>query len=101
MLDGDGPGNITGASGVDIGNIVNHPYLENNPYRELANDDDDDNSDDNDGDDNIELVASPVSISETIIDVDEESTGVADKERTGVETPGNGEITGVPNIEDN
>ena len=81
-----------GAKVVDIGNISNHPYLENNPYQELDNNDDDDN--DNNDDDYIELVVAPEEISETTIDVDEESTGVADKktkgvldEHTGVETP--------------
>ena len=46
-------------------------------------------------------MVAPSEISETITDVDEESTGVANEERTGVETSGNGEITGVPNTEDN
>ena len=49
-------------------------------------------------------MTSSVSIAESIIDVDEESTGVPDEEttgvpdeHTGVATSDNGENTGVPN----
>ena len=94
MLDGDVLDDGAGATVVDIGNIANHMYLEYNPYRELANDDD------NDEDDDIELVVSPAGISETIIYADEESTEVVDEERTGVATSEDREITGLPNTED-
>ena len=71
MIDKDGPNNLAGAAGVDICNIDNHPYLENNPYRELANDDDEDNTA---GDTDIEIVEAPAAIPKKIIDIDEEST---------------------------
>ena len=71
MTDKDGPINGSGATGVDIGNIANHSYLGNNPYRDLANDDDDDNTAD---DTDIEIVAAPAEITEKIIDVEKEST---------------------------
>ena len=67
MIYEDVPSNGAGAAGVDIGNIANHSYLGNNPYQELANDDDDDNTSD---DTNIENVAAPASIPKIIIDVD-------------------------------
>ena len=76
------PSNGTGSAGAYIGNI------DNNPYRELTNDDYDDNTADNT---DIEIVAAPATIPETIIDVDKESTGVADGETTG----GTDEHTGV------
>ena len=108
MIDGDVPDNGVGAAGVDNGNIVNHPYLENNPYRKLANDDDDNKDGDNNGDDNIYLMAAQVEITEKIIGVDEEITGDPDKEttgvpdkHTGVEMSDNRESIGVPNTEDN
>ena len=44
VTDEDVPRNGTSVAGVHIGNIANHPYLENNPYQELANDDNDDNT---------------------------------------------------------
>ena len=83
MIDGDGP--CAGAAGVEIvtndntANLAKHPYLANNPYRDLDNDDDDgddDNgdNDNNDGGDNIELVAALIEDYETIIDIEEEST---------------------------
>ena len=46
MIDEDAPNAGAGATGVDIGNIANHPYLKNKPYRELTNYDDDDDDDD-------------------------------------------------------
>ena len=79
----DGDTNGAGAEGLDIttnnntANLANHPYLANNPYRDLANGDG--NDEDNDGDDDIEIVASPTADSELIVRVDEEITGVADK----------------------
>ena len=66
---------------MDIGNIANHPYLGGKLYLEIANDGDDDNTAD---DTDIEIVAAPAEIPETIIDVDEESAVVADGETTGV-----------------
>ena len=39
MTDEDGPSDGDSAAGVEIGNISNHPYMWNNPYRELVNDD--------------------------------------------------------------
>ena len=75
----------------------------NNPYRELANDDDDDNTADNT---NIETLAAPAAIPETILDADDEITGVVDgetkvvqDEQTGLATPDNEEITGVMDTE--
>ena len=65
---------------MDIGNIANHPYLGNNSYKELANDGDYDNTS---VDTDNEIIAAPAAIHETIIDVDEESTGLADRETTG------------------
>ena len=100
MTDEDVPIDAAAVTGVDIGNIANHPYLGNNPYRELANDDDDDNTAD---DTEIEIVAAPAEIPRTIIDVGEESTGVVDREiigvtdeHTGVKTSDNEESTRVP-----
>ena len=102
------PNNSASAAEVDIGNIANHPYLENNPYRKLANDDDDNKDGDNNGDDNIYLMAAQVEITEKIIGVDEEITGDPDKETTGVPDKHTGvamsdnrESIGVPNTEDN
>ena len=40
----DGHSNGASAAGVAIINIDNHPYPENNPNREIINDDDDDNT---------------------------------------------------------
>ena len=93
MTDEDGPSDGAGALGVDIGNIANHPYMGNNPYRELANDDDDDNTAD---DTDIEIVAAPAAIPEAIVDLDEENTRVADGETTGVPD----EHTGVATSDD-
>ena len=76
MIDEDVPIDGDGASGVYIGNIANHPYLENNPYQELANDDDDDNTAE---DTDIEIVAAPAAIPDTIVDLDKESTVVPDR----------------------
>ena len=42
MIDGVGTDDGTGAAWVDIGNRANHPYLENNPYQVITNNDDDD-----------------------------------------------------------
>ena len=89
---------------MDIGNIANHPYLDNNPYQELANDDDDD---DNTADNtDIEIKVAPAAIPKTIIDVDKESTGLADgetkgvpDEHTGVATSDDEERTGVLDTE--
>ena len=85
---------------MDIGNIANHPYLDNNPYRELANYDDDDNTAE---DTDIKIVAAPAAITDTIIDLDKESTVVPDREtigvpdeHTGVATTDDEESTGVP-----
>ena len=78
MTDENDPKNSSGAAGVDIGNIANHPYLENNPYWELVNNYEDDDADNTTDNTNIEIVAVPAEISETIIDVYKESTGVAD-----------------------
>ena len=71
MTDKDGPRDGAGAAVVDTGNISNYPYLENNPYRELANNDDDDDGDNIADDTDTEIVAAPAAIPETIIDVDE------------------------------
>ena len=93
MIDEDVPIDGDGAAGVYIGNIANHPYMGNNPYRELANDDDDDNTAD---DTDIEIVAAPAAIPEAIVDLDEENTRVADGETTGVPD----EHTGVATSDD-
>ena len=105
MTDEYGPKDSSGAAGVDIGNIANHPYLENNPYQDLDNNEDDDDKNTADHTD-IEIVAAPAEISEIIFDVDEESTGVEDREttgvtsqHTGVATSDNKEITGVTDTE--
>ena len=81
MTDEDGPIDGAGDSGVGISNIANHPYMEKKTYQEIANDDDDDNTADNT---DIEILAAPAEIPETIIDVDEENKGVADGETTGL-----------------
>ena len=77
MIDEDGPSDGAGATGVDIGNIANQPNLGVKTYRDIANDDDYDNTADNT---DIEIVSAPAAIPKIIIDVDEESTGVADGE---------------------
>ena len=70
---GDGTNNGASAIGVDITtndntfNLYKHPYLDNNPYRYLANNDE--NEDNNDGNDNIEIVESPTADSKLIINV--------------------------------
>ena len=70
MTDEDVPINGTGAARVEIGNIYNHPYLGNNPYREITNYDDDD--DDDTGENTfIEIVSAPAAIPKTILGVDE------------------------------
>ena len=86
-----------------IGNIDNQLNLGNNPYRDLYNGDEDNNTAD---DTDIKIVTAPVAITETIIDVDEEIKGVADRETTGVPDEHTGvattdeeEITGVPDTE--
>ena len=76
MIDEDVPIDGDGAAGVYIGNIANHPYMGNNPYRELANCDDDDNTAE---DTDIEIVAAPAAIPDTIVDLDKESTVVPDR----------------------
>ena len=48
----------------------------NNPYRELANCDDYDNTAE---DTDIEIVAAPAAIPDTIVDLDKESTVVPDR----------------------
>ena len=88
---------------MDIVNIVNRPYLGNNPYQELANDDDGNNTAE---DTNIEIIAAPEAITKTIIYVDKriiraadrETTGVPD-EHTGVATSDDEEITGFLDTE--
>ena len=71
MMDGDGPDAGTGAAGVYIGSISNHPYLGGKLYQEISNDDDDDNDDGNGVNEDIELVLDPVAITKKIIDIDE------------------------------
>ena len=66
---------------MDIGNIANQPNLGVKTYRDIANDDDYDNTADNT---DIEIVSAPAAIPKIIIDVDEESTGVADGENIEV-----------------
>ena len=79
----DGILNDAGATGVDnIANLANNPYLANNTYRDLADDDDNDKDDnDNDGDDDIEILSkpAPTAAAKLIIGINKESTGVADK----------------------
>ena len=109
MIDGYVPKDSVSAAGVDIAtnrNIANHPYPEKKTYQDLANDEDDNDDDDDYGDDDnnngngdIEIVASPIAITGTIIDVDKENTGVPDK-NIGVATSDDREITGVPSTED-
>ena len=91
----------TSAAGVNnLANLANHPYLANNQYWDLVDNDEnkgnDDNYDDTDNNNDIKIVANPVpSAYRFITDVNKEVTVVADREITGAATENNAESTGV------
>ena len=91
----------TSAAGVNnLANLANHPYLANNQYWDLVDNDEnkgnDDNYDNTDNNNDIKIVANPVpSAYRLITDVNKEVTVVADREIIGAATENNAESTGV------